>query len=232
MKPLHLARWIITESKQSLSNLEIQMVLWFLELKHRVEYGKPLLDGDFVIKGDETLSLGIVNMEIYREYRCFGANSIYIDNPMSFKEKMGEYEEKKVGWIGWIDKNIRNLSMLKYFTLKAVMFRYDGLVYRKKKEKNFSRIKSFEIEREAEYIFGKRGVLRIEKPKIEMSSEKTISTTHTYKPNENLCKTDKKIGILERVLWVVFFAWIFWSILNLDNNSIVIAFLDGIGSIK
>lgn len=164
MKPLELARWIITVSGESLSNLELQKVLWFLELKHRIEYSKPLMDGVFsiTIAKESGATLGIINKEIYWEYRNFGSSSIYIDNPMTFKEKMGYcYYEKKVGWIGWIDKNIRDLCLLKYFCLVDAMYRKGGLVQERLETKCDSDIKDYEIEREAIEVFGSRGCLEI-----------------------------------------------------------------------
>lgn len=207
MKPLDLARWIITESKQTLSNLELQKVLWFLELKHRIEYGEPLMDGVFSIKICEKTgaTLGIINDEIYWEYRRLGASSIKIDAPMQFKEKMGYwYCEKKVGWIGWMDKNIRWLCAIKYFCLVDAMFKKGGLVEKRLRNNDQSDIKEYEIGKEAKKMFGDGGYMVIDKPKYRVVEDVDIE-----KPKKEYASISFK-----RIFFISFFAWIFWRVLT------------------
>ena len=73
---LELAKYILKNSKENLSNLELQKTLYFTELDYIKKFDKHLIKDDF-----EAWKYGPVSRGVYYEYRNYGANSI--DKPES-----------------------------------------------------------------------------------------------------------------------------------------------------
>jgi len=68
---LELAKYILKNSKEELSNLELQKTLYFTELDYIKEFDKHLISDEF-----EAWQYGPVAREVYYKYRNYGANSI------------------------------------------------------------------------------------------------------------------------------------------------------------
>ncbi|MDE7174279.1 MAG: DUF4065 domain-containing protein [Helicobacter sp.] len=85
MKGLDLAKYILQNSSERLSNLELQKTMYFAELDYYKTKKKHLLDGDF-----EAWQYGPVVPDVYWEYRNYGAS--FIDRP---KETISVSDEDK-----------------------------------------------------------------------------------------------------------------------------------------
>ena len=85
MKGLDLAKYILQNSSERLSNLELQKTMYFAELDYYKSTGRHLLDGDF-----KAWQYGPVVPDVYWEYRNYGAS--FIDRP---KETISVSDEDK-----------------------------------------------------------------------------------------------------------------------------------------
>lgn len=71
MKALDLAKYILKNSGKDYSNLELQKILYFVNLAYVRDTGKFLIDEDF-----EAWKFGAVISDVYLEYKNYGASSI------------------------------------------------------------------------------------------------------------------------------------------------------------
>ena len=73
-EPMSVANYIIErakEKKKPISNLHLQKVLYFLQAAFLVEYGKPIINGEF-----SRWSYGPVIKKVYGSYKDNGSSSI------------------------------------------------------------------------------------------------------------------------------------------------------------
>lgn len=144
MKGLDLAKWIIVDSISSKSNLEINRIMWFLELTWRVTYGVRLVDEGFIIKD----RLGFICNPVYSYYIAWGADGI---NKSTMRFGFGEKLECR--WhnnqISFLDRLIFGYSKLEYHKFVGWMWRDGGLLKRRYDVGNFYSLSSEEIDREA-----------------------------------------------------------------------------------
>lgn len=159
IKPIKLARWIITESaKGGRSNLEIQKTMWVLELVWRFQRKEPLIDGKFefwwVRDGEK---MGAIIEKVWRRYLPYGADSVW-DKPLALEKKL------KIGFsredIALLDRMIFNLSQIPYYKLVALMWRENGIVRSREENRKIKKsIKAYELEKEAEEIMSDKKFL-------------------------------------------------------------------------
>ena len=68
---LELSNYILKNSDKELSNLELQKILYFIEVAYIKKFDKHLIIDDF-----EAWQYGPIIRSVYYEYRNYGANSI------------------------------------------------------------------------------------------------------------------------------------------------------------
>ncbi len=106
---IKLAKYILQKSKKRLSNLELQKYLYITEVNFIKEFDITLIKDNF-----EAWQLGPVIIEVYLEYRNYGANSI--DIPTSKIDL--ELEEK---YINNINSSIEYCDKFIYWDLVAMI---------------------------------------------------------------------------------------------------------------
>lgn len=82
MKALDLAKYIICishENKSPISNLQLQKVLYFVNMFYIAKTNNPLIDDDF-----EAWQFGPVIKEVYNEYSINGSNKIYLEKDENY----------------------------------------------------------------------------------------------------------------------------------------------------
>ena len=71
IRPLDMAGYVLSRSKKGLSNLELQKILYFIQLEFLHKFNKVIIDDVF-----EAWQFGPIIKCVYLEFRDYGANSI------------------------------------------------------------------------------------------------------------------------------------------------------------
>lgn len=103
---IKLAEYILKKSSKDLSNLELQKILYAVEIEYIKNFDKHLIEDNF-----EAWQYGAVAREVYKEYRNYGANSIDRPEKESLSKSLDEKELKV------IDKIIEECNGKTYWQL-------------------------------------------------------------------------------------------------------------------
>lgn len=114
MKALDLANYIIAKSnefKKPISNLQLQKILYFINLVYLKRTGKFLINDNEAFKAWRH---GTVNESVYREYSAYGGDKIPTPNPIPIltDERDGGNNEITSELIDLIDKKIEKFASL------------------------------------------------------------------------------------------------------------------------
>lgn len=114
MKALDLAKYIIIKSnefKTPISNLQLQKILYFINLVYLKRTNRFLIDKD---ESFYAWRHGTVNEDVYREYSIYGGDKIPIPkHKLSLTNKTDEDNEKITDeLVGIIDEKIKKFASL------------------------------------------------------------------------------------------------------------------------
>ncbi|PAF46249.1 hypothetical protein BKH46_08395 [Helicobacter sp. 12S02634-8] len=108
MQALKVARYIINkaiELEKPISNLQLQKIMYFVQLDFLKQVGKGLIDDDF-----EARSFGPIVGSVYSQYRVFGSSELFM--PEKDAQLDLSQNEQSI-----IDATIRNSLQLKPWEL-------------------------------------------------------------------------------------------------------------------